>query len=155
VSDFKTKTNQKLKIINMKTEKIMLAAFACVAGAVLSSCQSKEQKLENAQENVVKANDDLAQAQNEYREEQENMLRENEKDIEAYRASLKNEKEEMRVKYERRVDSLEERNKELRARLDGYNDKTSDKWESFKREFNHDMGELKGSLKDLGKNNVK
>ncbi|MCW3103798.1 MAG: hypothetical protein JWO09_2238 [Bacteroidetes bacterium] len=139
----------------MKTKTIVVAAIAGMA--VMSSCQTKEQKLENAQENVVDANQDLRQAQNEFREESENNLRENDMTIETYRANAKNEKEEMRAQYERRADSLEQRNKELRAKLDAYKDDSNDntKWESFKREFNHDMDEMKNSLKDVGKNNVK
>jgi len=139
----------------MKTKTIVVAAIAGMA--VMSSCQTKEQKLENAQENVADANQDLRQAQNEFREESENNLRENDMTIETYRANAKNEKEEMRAQYERRADSLEQRNKELRAKLDAYKDDSNDntKWESFKREFNHDMDELKNSLKDVSKNNVK
>ena len=139
----------------MKTKTIFVAAIAGMA--VMSSCQTKEQKLENAQENVADANEDLRQAQREFREESENNLRENDMTIETYRANLKNEKEDMRVQYERRADSLEQRNKELRAKLDSYKDDNNDneKWESFKREFKHDMDELKNSMKDVSKNNVK
>ncbi|MCW3072500.1 MAG: hypothetical protein JWO44_2390 [Bacteroidetes bacterium] len=139
----------------MKTKTIIVAAIAGMA--VMSSCQTKEQKLENAQENVADANADLDQARREFREESENNLRENDMTIETYRANLKNEKEEMRAQYERKADSLEQRNKELRARLDSYkdDDKDNEKWESFKREFKHDMDEMKTSLKDVGKNNVK
>jgi uncharacterized protein HemX len=138
----------------MKTKTIIVAAVAGMAGVILSSCQTKEQKLENAQENVVDANEDLRKAQREFREEQENQLRENEMSIETYRTEIKNEKEDMRLEYERRIDSLQQRNKELRIKLNEDYD-NNDRWESFKREFNHDMDELKASLRDLRKNNVK
>jgi exonuclease VII large subunit len=139
----------------MKTKTMIVAAIAGMA--VFSSCQTKEQKLENAQENVADANADLSKAQREFREESENNLHENDLTIETYRANLKNEKEEMRAQYERRADSLTQRNKEMRAKLDNYKDDSNDntKWESFKREFNHDMDEMKTSIKDMGKNNVK
>ncbi|HEX8515487.1 MAG TPA: hypothetical protein VF868_04750 [Bacteroidia bacterium] len=137
----------------MKTKTIIIAAVAGIAG-VLTSCQTKEQKLENAQENVAEANEDLRNAQREFREDSENRLRENDRDFETYRSDIKNEKEDVRVEYERRIDSLEQKNKALRVKLNQDYD-NNDKWESFKREFNHDMDELKTSLKDMRKNNVK
>jgi uncharacterized membrane protein YgaE (UPF0421/DUF939 family) len=141
----------------MKNQKVILAVFGSVAGVFLSSCQSKEKKLENAQENVVEANEDLDKAQQEYRMEQENRLHENEMEIETYRNNEKELKEDIRADYHRMVDSLEARNKNLRIKLNTYDkkDKDNTRWESFKREFNHDMEELKNSFKDIGKNNVK
>ena len=43
----------------------------------------------------------------------------------------------------------------LKAKIKNYNNETNEKWEDFKNEFNHDMHELRQSLKDLVKNNVK
>ncbi|MCE3280616.1 MAG: hypothetical protein K0S44_2807 [Bacteroidetes bacterium] len=138
----------------MKTNAIIVAAITGMAAISFSSCQTKEQKLENAQEKVVEANEDLREAQREFREESENRLRENDMSFETYRSDIKNEKEEQRVMYERRIDSLEQRNKDLRVRLNQDYD-NNDNWETFKREFNHDMEEIKNSLKDIRKNNVK
>jgi hypothetical protein len=39
--------------------------------------------------------------------------------------------------------------------LESYKDEGKEKWESFKKEFNHDMDELGKSIKDLFKDNVK
>jgi hypothetical protein len=138
----------------MKTNAIIVAAITGMAAISFSSCQTKEQKLENAQEKVVEANEDLREAQREFREESENRLRENDMSFETYRSDIKNEKEEQRVMYERKIDSLEQRNKDLRVRLNQDYD-NNDNWETFKREFNHDMEEIKNSLKDIRKNNVK
>lgn len=141
----------------MKKQKVILAIIGSVAGVFLSSCQSKEKKLENAQENVVEANEDLDKAQEEYRMDQENHLHENEMMIETYKNNEKELKEDIRADYHRKVDSLEMKNKDLRVKLNAYDkkDKDNERWESFKHEFNHDMEELKNSFKDIGKNNVK
>jgi hypothetical protein len=141
----------------MKTRKIVIAVIGCMTGVILSSCQSKEQKLENAQENVIDANQDYKQAQQEFRNEAEIKIRENENEIKMYKDNLNSQKVESRADYERRVDSLQRRNEELKRKLNEYNDdgKSNEKWESFKREFNHDMDELKQSIKHVGKNNVK
>ncbi len=52
-----------------------------------------------------------------------------------------------------RIENLEERNTELRARLLGYEDAPSD-WDKFKREFNSDMQSFEEAFKDLGRENT-
>jgi DNA repair ATPase RecN len=141
----------------MKKLNLIIAGIGCMTGLLLTSCQSKEQKVENAREDVIDANADLRKAQMEYREAQEDKLRENDRMLEDYRTRAAEQKAEMREDYNTRVNELERRNKEMRTRLDTYNDNDNDntKWESFKREFNHDMEELGNSFRDIGKNNVK
>ena len=56
--------------------------------------------------------------------------------------------------YEQRIDTLEKKNRDLKARVDAY-DKSQSDWESFKREFNHDMDELGQAFKDLTVDNKK
>jgi hypothetical protein len=141
----------------MKTNKIVIAVIGSMAGMILSSCQTKENKLENAQENVIEANEDYKKAKVEFKNESEMMIRENENEIKMYRDNMKDYKVDERADYERRVDSLEKRNAELKRKLNEYDDNndSNEKWESFKREFNHDMEGLKESLRSLSKNNVK
>jgi len=50
--------------------------------------------------------------------------------------------------YKQRIETLEEQNRDLKVRLDVYEKNNSD-WETFKREFNHDMDELGKALKDF------
>lgn len=141
----------------MKTKRIVIAVIGCMAGLILSSCQNKEHKLENAQENVIEANEDFKEAQREFKTESEVKIRENENEIKMYRDNMKDYNVDDRADYQRRIDSLERRNQELKVKLDAYDGEkdTNEKWESFKREFNHDMEDLKQSLKSIGKNNVK
>jgi len=51
----------------METKKIVVAVIGCMTGVVFSSCQSKEQKVENAKEDVVDANRDLIEAKREFK----------------------------------------------------------------------------------------
>jgi hypothetical protein len=58
--------------------------------------------------------------------------------------------------YDARITELERRNDNLRTKLHDYNEeKRSEKWESFKREFNHDMDELGTSIKDIFRDDKK
>jgi hypothetical protein len=50
--------------------------------------------------------------------------------------------------YAKKIANLEQKNKDLRVKLDAYETSQSD-WETFKREFNHDMDELGQAFKDI------
>ena len=50
--------------------------------------------------------------------------------------------------YKNKIANLELQNREMRTRLIEY-EKSQSNWETFKREFNHDMDELGKALKDL------
>ncbi len=91
-----------------------------------------------------------------YRTEQEKKITANEKQIADLRAKKENVVKEDREKYEKKIDALEQKNNDLKSKIkSNYMSEGKDKWESFKREYNHDMDELGKSLKDLAKNNVK
>jgi hypothetical protein len=50
--------------------------------------------------------------------------------------------------YEKKIEILEQQNKDLKKRIEDYETSQSD-WEKFKSEFNHDMEELGKALKDF------
>jgi hypothetical protein len=50
--------------------------------------------------------------------------------------------------YAKRIENIEQKNKDLKVKLATYETSQSD-WETFKREFNHDMDELGKAFKDL------
>ncbi len=50
--------------------------------------------------------------------------------------------------YKQRIERLEQKIADLKTRMNEY-EKNQTGWESFKREFNHDMDELGSALKDL------
>ena len=146
----------------MKKTIFYTTLLAIAAGSVFTSCDSKEKKVEDAKEEVKEAKEDLNKAQGElnaeypaYKIDMELRIAENEKQIAHFKEIVnrpgKLPLDEARKK---RIDELEERNAQLRSRLNGYETQRSD-WESFKREFNHDMDGLGESFKDLGKNNTK
>ena len=146
----------------MKKTIFYTAMAAVVAGSIFTSCDSKEKKVEDAKVEVKDANQDLKEKQAElnaeypaYKTDAELRIAENEKQIAHFKEIVnrpgKLPLDEARKK---RIEQLEEKNAELRSRLNGYEKERSD-WETFKREFNHDMDGLGESFKDLGKNNTK
>jgi hypothetical protein len=91
-----------------------------------------------------------------FRSETNEKIKENEKAIADFKEKMSKEKQEVREKYDKKIAQVEQKNKALKKKLADYkegNEKNS--WQSFKREFNHDMDELGKGIKDLTVNNVK
>ena len=64
-------------------------------------------------------------------------------------------KKQAKAEYKEKIAKLEQKNTDMKRRMDDYKSDSQEQWESFQREFNHDMDELGNSLKDLTKNNTK
>jgi len=144
-----------MKSINKKTN-LTIIATAIFASTIVISCSSPSQKVENADANVTEAKQNLAEAQYVYAVEVENFKKEtvgkitsNEKIIADIKESMANEKKEAKAVYQNQITALEQKNADLKNRIDEYKEDGNEKWQSFKREFNHDMDELGQSLKEF------
>jgi hypothetical protein len=156
----------------MKQKFIAVALVGFAFGVLNTGCNNNppEKKIEKAQEEMHeserKAEQEKLEAQNKYEEEwvkfkneQEERLKENENEIARYKENSAKMKKSDRADYDTRIANLEERNRDLRRRIDEYNnesdkEKRHARWEEFKREFNHDMDELGHAFKDLGRDNT-
>ena len=153
----------------MKKTIITLAvAVTLVAGALFTGCKSPAQKEDAAQDKVADAQEDLNAAQKDanaaeikvatteewtaFKIESEGKIKDNEIRIAELKAKKNKPGKTFDKLYEERIETLEQKNMEMRARINTYENSQSD-WETFKREFNHDMDELGKALKDLTVNN--
>jgi len=140
----------------MKKSIFTLALTTFVAGTILTSCSTPAQKVETAQDNVAKANEDLNKAQDNYaadvekfRKESDEKIATNEKSIADFDARIAKEKKEVKAEYKKKIAALEQKNTDMKKRMDDYKADGKDKWETFKTEFNAEMNELGKSLNDL------
>lgn len=143
---------------------------ALAAGTILTGCQSPQEKEQDAREDVQEAKQDLNEAKQDanaeaqkaaseaewkaFRAEAELKIRDNEIRIAELRAKMKESGKVMDKLYEKKIERLEEKNREMRAKMVAYENNQSD-WETFKREFNHDMDEIGQAFKDLTVDNEK
>ncbi len=139
-------------------------ASSLISGVIFTGCQSASQEEENAKENVQDAKEELkevrddankeaqkvasAEEWNAFKIETEEKIRNNENRIAELKMKMNKPGKILDGLYEKRIETLEQRNNELKARLGNYEKNQSD-WESFKREFNHDMDELGQAFKDI------
>lgn len=122
-----------------------------------------EDKVQDAKENVQDAKDSLAVARKAatveewqaFKNSTDSIINENEVRIAELKLKMKKTGKSIDAKYKENIDVLEQKNKNLKAKTATYKNDRSADWQSFKREFNHDMDELGQAMKDLTVNNKK
>lgn len=154
----------------MKKIMLSLAVTSISAGIVFSSCDSAATKEKEAQEKLTEAKQELTEVKKdanaeavrlasneewtEYKKQTEIKIADNDARIAALK-SRKNKTDKLLDNlYERRIDTLEVRNKNLKMRIADFQITKSD-WDAFKREFDHDMDGLGEALNNFGTNNKK
>lgn len=149
----------------MKKTIFTLAITTLVTGTLLNGCKSSTKKEENVQktskevkEEFNTAKDDAEQKEIDaeewkaFRNESEAKIKNNEERITELKAKMKKPGKKFDEVYAKKIDKLEQKNKNMKTRIETYETIKSE-WQSFKREFNHDMDELGQALKDFAVNN--
>ena len=148
----------------MKKTLYTLAITTFMAGTVLTSCQNTTKKEEAAQDNVENARENLDDAKEElsdarkeatheewdaFRASTDATITANENRILDLKARMKNTGSSIDTEYARRIAILEQKNNDMKAKIEGYKKDSKDDWESFKKEYNRDMDELGQAFKNL------
>jgi DNA repair ATPase RecN len=142
----------------------LFVATSMFAGTLFTGCQSSATKEEAANDKVDEAQQELMEAQQEadieaqkvatadewntFKTESEIKISEYEIRIKAIRDQMRKPGKTFDDLYKKRIDQLEEKIADLKTRMNDY-EKNQSGWESFKREFNHDMDELGKAMNDL------
>lgn len=138
----------------------MLALAACGLTIVVAACNSSEQKVASARDNVAAANQDLNEASRNARvawqEDWVNFKREinedltkNERRILDLRAEVALLDTQYQDKYNTRINDAERRNVELRDRVNNYQDQGDEKWAVFKTDVRQDFDDLEVSIRNI------
>jgi len=141
----------------MKNKYFILAIIVLIAGAVFTGCNvNRENKVEEAKENVKQANQDLKVTQAQYDKEWQQFksdaelkINANEKRIDEFKVEIKTASAKFKAKYEKEVVVLEQKNIELKKKISEYKYEGKDKWEEFKKEFNRDLDVVGNAIKDI------
>lgn len=146
----------------MKNSILPLVSFFFIGVSFLMSCSNSADRVDDAKQDVVKADSNLVVAQEEFLADVENYRRttsekvaENEKNIAEFKARVEQDKKIAKADYNLKIAELEQKNNDLRMKMENYRADSKEQWESFKIEFNHDMDEVGKAFKDLTVNNVK
>ena len=154
----------------MKNIIFVLAFATLMSGNVLVGCKpsTKEQlesreKVHDARDDVQAAKEDLKVAKKQataeewqaFKNKTDSIITENEIRIAVLESKMKKTGKSIDAKFQKNIDDLIQKNKELRVKTQTYKNDANADWQSFKREFNHDMDEMGRALKDLTVDNKK
>ena len=146
----------------MKKSILTMAALAFILGTMFSGCNTSKQKLEDAEEDLVEANEALDQANADYLADLEQFRKDveaktisNDQMIAEFKSRIAKQKASVRAEWEKKITAMEESNARMKSRMAEYKDEGIDKWEAFKLEFNRDMDELGKALSDFTINSDK
>jgi mRNA-degrading endonuclease YafQ of YafQ-DinJ toxin-antitoxin module len=141
----------------MKSKNFILTGLVLIAGLIFIGCnENREQKVDDAKEDVQQANEDLVAAEKEYNNEWlqfksnvEAKILANKELIKDFKIAMKGTSAKFKTKYEKEVLTLEQKNIELTKKLNDYKYEGKDKWEEFKNGFNEDVDIVTTALKDI------
>lgn len=137
--------------------KIIIQFIRAISIITIStSCITPERKIEKAKKNEIKANrelnesiaDNLAEIET-YKKFANTKIAENKKNAEEFKLRIQNDKKKAKTKYTKEIEKLEEKNSDLKMKIDNYKAKSKEQWEIFKTEFNHEMNKLKKKYQNL------
>lgn len=140
----------------MKKTILTLTLTTCLASLIFISCNSSADKLENEKQNVIKATQELDEANavyladvEKYKAETNEKIAANNQSIIDFNLRIEKEKKEVKADYKKKIAELEQKNSDMKKRIDDYKSEGKEKWDAFKTEFSRDMEELGTALKNL------
>ena len=145
----------------MKIKYFILSAIVLIGGSLLTGLTiAQETKVDAAKEKVKQANQELDNARTEndkewrqFKNDADLKISANEKSIAEFKEKIKTADEKFRVKYNKKVATLEQRNIELKKKLSEFKYEGKDQWVIFKRGFNHDLSVVGKAIKNLFSSN--
>jgi predicted nucleic acid-binding Zn-ribbon protein len=142
---------------------LLMSMFSLTCIAQTNKKSEKARKdVNKAQDNLREAKSDLREANLdstkdyiEFKKEAQQQIAENNEHIVRLREKKWNGDENNQEKYDRQVNALHEKNTELQHKIDYAHATSPSMWNDFKKEFSHDIGELRDAIKSIGTNDVK
>lgn len=124
-----------------------------IAGTIFTGCQSSAKKVEDAQDKVVVANEELNQAVKDsimqFEKESQDKIAAHEKSIADFKTRITKEKKENQAQYDKKLAEIEQQNTDLKKKLDDYKADGKESWTTFKSDFSKSMDAINKALTDL------
>ena len=143
----------KKKIVGLAMTGVMVMTGLVAFGQANKSTTAGREDLKTTQENLNEAQQDSAADYYKFRKEAEMKIKDNELKIAVLKSRKAEATKTIQEDYNMRVAAVVKKNNALRTKIRISSHTKTDKWSSFKREFNHDMNELGLAIKDIGVDN--
>lgn len=145
----------------MKKLFFTLTASILLTGAIFTSCDFATEKINSVKNSANETNENFSKAKEEYLVDIENFKAEtaakinaNNQQIETLNVRIEYAKKDVKAYSQEQIAILEQKNNEMKIKLDEYKENGKDNWEIFKAEFSRDMDGLGESLKNFTIKNV-
>ncbi len=139
-------------------KKLIFTLFLTLLFTVASftSCNTAAEKANKAKNKAIEAKDDFNIAKEEYLADIENFKKEtaakidsNKQKIAEFNVKIEYAKKDVKTYSLQQIVILEQKNSELKIKMDEYKVDGKDNWESFKTAFNKDMNDLGEAFKNF------
>lgn len=145
----------------MRTKVLVLTLTSVmVAGSLLTFAQD-DKKENEVRKDLSEGNKDLREARTDsaadyqkFKMASETKIRNNQMEIATLKAKKSTDTKEVKERYDKRVNTLEQMNDDLKIKMNGSNKVKTSEWALFKRGVNLDMDELTLAIKDIGVDNA-
>jgi len=124
-----------------------------ITGIVFTGCSDNR---DDAKDNVKQANQEMIDAQVQYEKEWQQFksdaelkINVNQKTIDDFKVAMKSTSTKFKATYENTVLTLEQKNIELKKKINDYQYEGKENWEEFKKGFNTDLEIVEKALKDI------
>jgi septal ring factor EnvC (AmiA/AmiB activator) len=140
----------------MKKTFFILSMAMLMAGTTFTACQTPAQKEAAEQKKADEEQAAIEATRQDINSKEwltlkasaQERISNNETRIAEIRAKLKTSGKTMDALRTKRIETLEQRNRDIRSRMDSYDSNPSD-WETFKAEFNRELDDLSKSVDDF------
>jgi Na+-transporting methylmalonyl-CoA/oxaloacetate decarboxylase gamma subunit len=154
----------------MKKIIFLLTITTFILATTLVSCKSttkeeieSQEKVDVAEQNLKDAKDSLVVAKKAataeewqtFKDQTDSVISYNDAQIAELKLKMQKTGKSVDAKYQKNIEILEQKNKDLKVKADTYKNDANSDWQSFKREFNHDMDEIGQAFKNVTVDNKK
>jgi hypothetical protein len=145
----------------MKNNINLLITAGFIAGALFIGCQKTSEQgaatgkaiASDATQDVKDIKADYKADWKKFKADSDEQIKANENRIAAFKEQIKKAGTKTEAKYKKGIAELEQKNRDLKQKLEDYKDDGETKWEVFKTDFSHDMDSIGKTMADLFKDN--
>jgi hypothetical protein len=145
----------------MKKSIVLFVAACLIAGIILTSCKSKDEKAEDvtiAKDSIIQASEDLNKVKSDsisdyamLKAKTSKLVAENEQKIAEFKMKLKMEASEKQEELQEIINKLEVKNSELKKDLETYTEAGKEKWEAFKERVQKSVDDINKDIENYKK----
>jgi hypothetical protein len=137
----------------MKKSNLFFASLMIASLSVFMACENASQKMERAESPIMKSDRNVDMTESEvlaevqiFRLKTSNEIKANFRKIAAIQDTIDTRYENLREKYEDKLEVLDNTNREMKRSIDNFKESGRDQWTTFRDEFSDSMDGLANSI---------